>query len=117
MSASRTSPKGRGGAARGTTVTQGKGRQRPGTQAKGRQAAPAKGNQASPQAKGKQANTQAKGKQTIPQGRRLILHLPGGGGNGRASERTKDEVKRDVSLGYLSLEQAAHDYRHVFEDN
>ena len=60
---------------------------------------------------------QAKGKQTIPQGRRLILHLPGGGGNGRASERTKDEVKRDVSLGYLSLEQAAHDYRHVFEDN
>ena len=63
MSASRTSPKSRGGAAKGTTVTQGKGRQRPGTQATGRQAAPAKGRQASPQAKGKQANTQAKGKQ------------------------------------------------------
>ena len=63
MSASRTSPKGRGGAARGTTVTQGNGRQRPGTQAKGRQAAPAKGKQASPQARGKQASTQARGKQ------------------------------------------------------
>jgi uncharacterized membrane protein len=63
MSASRTSPKNRGGAAKGTTVTQGKGRQRPGTQATGRQAAPAKGKQASPQARGKQASTQAKGKQ------------------------------------------------------
>ena len=63
MSASRTSPKNRGGAAKGTTVTQGKGRQRPGTQAKGRQAAPGKGKQASAQAKGRQANTQAKGKQ------------------------------------------------------
>jgi len=63
MSASRTSPKGRGGAARGTTVTQGNGRQRPGTQAKGRQAAPGKGKQASPQARGKQASTQARGKQ------------------------------------------------------
>jgi uncharacterized membrane protein len=63
MSASRTSPKSGGGAAKGTTVTQGKGRQRPGTQATGRQAAPAKGKQASPQARGKQASTQAKGKQ------------------------------------------------------
>ena len=63
MSSSRTSPKSRGGAARGTTATQGKGTQRPGTQAKGRQAAPAKGKQASPQARGKQASTQARGKQ------------------------------------------------------
>jgi uncharacterized membrane protein len=66
MSASRTSPKNRGGAARGTTVTQGKGRQRPGTQAKGGQAAPAKGKQASPQAKGRQAAT-VKGKQPAEQ--------------------------------------------------
>ena len=66
MSASRTSPKGRGGAARGTTVTQGNGRQRPGTQAKGRQAAPAKGKQASPQARGKQAAA-VKGKQQAEQ--------------------------------------------------
>jgi len=66
MSASRTSPKNRGGAAKGTTVTQGKGRQRPGTQATGRQAAPAKGKQASPQAKGKQAAT-VKGKQQAEQ--------------------------------------------------
>ena len=63
MSASRTSPKSRGGAARGTTATQGKGTQRPGTQAKGRQVAPGKGKQASAQAKGRQASTQAKGRQ------------------------------------------------------
>jgi uncharacterized membrane protein len=66
MSASRTSPKSRGGAARGTTATQGKGTQRPGTQAKGRQAAPGKGKQASGQAKGKQAAT-VKGKQPAEQ--------------------------------------------------
>lgn len=59
MSASRTSPKSGGAAATGTTVTRGKGRQRPGTQAKGRQAAPARGKQA----RSKQASTQAKGKQ------------------------------------------------------
>ncbi len=63
MSASRTSPKSGGGATRGTTVTQGKGKQRAGTQAKGRQAAPARGKQASARANGRQASTQAKGRQ------------------------------------------------------
>ena len=68
MSASRTSPKSRGGAAKGTTVTQGKGRQRPGTQAKGGQAAPARGKQASPQAKGSGKQAAAvKGKQQAEQ--------------------------------------------------
>jgi uncharacterized membrane protein len=63
MSASRTPPRSGGGTARGTTVTQGKGKQRSGTQAKGRQAAPARGKQAGAQAKGRQANTQAGGRQ------------------------------------------------------
>ena len=63
MSASRTSPKSGGGAARGTAVTQGKGKQRAGTQAKGRQVAPARGKQASAPARGKQASTQARSKQ------------------------------------------------------
>jgi len=67
MSASRTSPKSGGGAARGTTVTQGKGKQRAGTQAKGRQAAPTRGNQASAQAKGRQATVQARGRQANTQ--------------------------------------------------
>jgi uncharacterized membrane protein len=80
MSASRTSPKSRGGAAKGTIVTQGKGRQRPGTQAKGGQAAPARGKQASPQAKGKQANTQARG--------------GGGGGKQAAAVKGKQQAEQ-----------------------
>ncbi|GLC91027.1 N-methylhydantoinase B [Cupriavidus sp. TA19] len=55
-----------------------------------------------------------KGKQTIPAGRRLVLALPGGGGNGPAGERAADLVRRDVAFGYLSREQAERDYPHVF---
>ncbi|WP_349607279.1 MULTISPECIES: hydantoinase B/oxoprolinase family protein [Cupriavidus] len=55
-----------------------------------------------------------KGKQAIPSGRRLVLDLPGGGGNGQASERAQDLVRRDVAFGYLSRQQAEHDYPHAF---
>lgn len=56
----------------------------------------------------------AKGRQAIPEGRRLVLALPGGGGYGRAQERPAEQVERDVAYGYLSPEQAEHDYPGVF---
>lgn len=51
-----------------------------------------------------------KGKQQIPAGRRLILDLPGGGGNGDAAQRPAALVQRDVAYGYISAEQAQADY-------
>ena len=51
-----------------------------------------------------------KGKQQIPAGRRLILDLPGGGGNGDAALRPAALVQRDVAYGYISAEQAKADY-------
>ncbi|MGF6810793.1 N-methylhydantoinase B [Paraburkholderia sp. Clong3] len=56
----------------------------------------------------------AKGRQAIPEGRRLVLELPGGGGYGRAEERPAEQVERDVAYDYLSPEQAEHDYPGVF---
>ncbi len=56
----------------------------------------------------------AKGKQEVPVGRRLVLSLPGGGGNGQASARTPAQVRDDVANGYISLERAKLDYPHVF---
>ena len=87
MSASRTSPKSGGGAARGTTVTQGKGKQRAGTQAKGRQAAPTRGNQASAQAKGRQASAQARGRQANTQAK---------GSRQAAALRAKQQAEQPV---------------------
>lgn len=51
-----------------------------------------------------------KGKQPIPVGRRLILELPGGGGNGDAAARPGERVRRDIEFGYVSAEQAKADY-------
>lgn len=56
----------------------------------------------------------AKGRQAIPEGRRLVLELPGGGGYGHAEERPAEQVERDVAYGYLSPDQAEHDYPGVF---
>ncbi|SAI67045.1 hydantoinase B [Bordetella ansorpii] len=58
---------------------------------------------------------QAKGTQRIPEGKRLVLDLPGGGGYGRAVDRPAELVKRDVSYGYISEEQARRDYPHAFD--
>lgn len=57
---------------------------------------------------------QAKGTQLIPEGRRLILDLPGGGGFGAPSSRDANLVRRDVRYGYISEDQARRDYPHVF---
>lgn len=55
-----------------------------------------------------------KGTQRIPEGRRLVLELPGGGGYGDAATRPAASVQRDIAHGYLSRDKAAQDYPHVF---
>ena len=44
----------------------------------------------------------AKGKQPVPEGRRLILELPGGGGFGNPAERDPELSKNDIEQGYIS---------------
>ena len=44
----------------------------------------------------------AKGKQPVPEGRRLILELPGGGGFGNPEERNPDSINNDLAQGYVS---------------
>lgn len=51
-----------------------------------------------------------KGLQSVPADRKLVLELPGGGGYGPANERPLEAVESDIVNGYLTLEQAAHDY-------
>ena len=43
-----------------------------------------------------------KGFQTIPKGRHLVLHLPGGGGMGDAAERDPALVQRDIEDGLIT---------------
>jgi N-methylhydantoinase B len=38
------------------------------------------------------------------------LRLGGGGGFGRVEDRSREEVARDVELGYVTAEGAARDY-------
>ena len=44
----------------------------------------------------------AKGKQAVPEGKRLILELPGGGGFGDPEERDSSLLKNDIEQGYVS---------------
>ena len=53
---------------------------------------------------------QGKGKQFVPEGRRVMLGLPGGAGYGPASQRDPEMVKRDLARGYISAEAAMQDY-------
>lgn len=43
-----------------------------------------------------------KGWQHVPQGRRLVLHLPGGGGYGDPARRSDEARANDLSKGYVS---------------
>jgi N-methylhydantoinase B len=47
-----------------------------------------------------------KGYQVVPKGRRLVLHLPGGGGMGDPKRRDPALVERDVADGLVSPEAA-----------
>jgi N-methylhydantoinase B len=51
-----------------------------------------------------------KGFQVIPEGRRLVLYLPGGGGMGEARERDREAIARDVADGLITPERARADY-------
>ena len=52
----------------------------------------------------------SKGKQWLPDGRRLVLNLPGGGGYGDPAERDPALVEQDLEREYISPAQAATDY-------
>ena len=56
-----------------------------------------------------------KGRQKVPDGARLVLGLPGGGGYGDPADRPRDKVRADLAAGYISAEQAEADYG--FEDD
>jgi N-methylhydantoinase B len=52
----------------------------------------------------------AKGLQIIPEGDRLMLYLPGGGGMGNPKARDPSRVARDVRDGLVSVGAARRDY-------
>jgi N-methylhydantoinase B len=54
---------------------------------------------------------QPKGLQVVPAGERLVVEMPGGGGMGSPSRRDPEAVRRDVRLGYLSVDAAWKKYR------
>jgi N-methylhydantoinase B len=58
-----------------------------------------------------------KGLQIIPEGDRLMLYLPGGGGMGDPKERDPVRVARDVRNGLLSAEAAQRDYNVVLSSD
>ncbi|MBY5803038.1 hydantoinase B/oxoprolinase family protein [Rhizobium leguminosarum] len=47
-----------------------------------------------------------KGLQFVPEGRRLVLSLPGGGGYGDPANRPTDAIEHDLKHGYITEEQA-----------
>jgi N-methylhydantoinase B len=51
-----------------------------------------------------------KGKQFVPQGRRVMLAFPGGGGYGDPALRDPALVRRDLARGYISAEIARDTY-------
>jgi len=53
----------------------------------------------------------AKGFQIIPEGQRLVLELPGGGGFGDPAQRSPEAVARDVREGLVSAAMARALYR------
>lgn len=48
-----------------------------------------------------------KGLQFVPEGRKLVLSLPGGGGYGDPKKRPADAIAHDLRQGYITSEQAA----------
>jgi N-methylhydantoinase B len=54
----------------------------------------------------------SKGKQWVPDGRRLVLNLPGGGGYGDPAARDAALVEQDIAREYINSAQAQRDYSH-----
>jgi N-methylhydantoinase B len=59
----------------------------------------------------------SKGFQIIPDGERLVLHLPGGGGMGDPATRDPMLVAADVRDGLVSVGSAEREYRVALEPN
>jgi N-methylhydantoinase B len=53
---------------------------------------------------------EGKKRHTVPEGERLLLELPGGGGYGAPDTRPVEQVAQDVRLGLVSPEAAERDY-------
>ena len=53
---------------------------------------------------------QSKGRQWIPDGKHLVLKLPGGGGYGDPKNRDRELVEQDVRRGYITEQEAKEDY-------
>jgi len=51
-----------------------------------------------------------KSRQSVPEGRRIMLALPGGGGYGDPKLRDREQIRRDLRLGYISPQNAKLDY-------
>jgi N-methylhydantoinase B len=56
------------------------------------------------------ATLSSKGVHTVPPGDRLVLSLPGGGGYGDPRGRSRERVRDDIRLGYVSLDAARKAY-------
>ena len=54
---------------------------------------------------------------SIRRGQKVRLETPGGGGFGDPATREPERVARDVRLGYVSRDAAAHDYKVVVRDD
>jgi N-methylhydantoinase B len=52
----------------------------------------------------------AKGTQHVPEGNRLVLELPGGGGHGKPEKRDPKLIQRDIDFGYITEQEAADLY-------
>ncbi|WP_305971733.1 MULTISPECIES: hydantoinase B/oxoprolinase family protein [unclassified Mameliella] len=51
-----------------------------------------------------------KGRQSVPEGQRVLMEFPGGGGYGTPSMRDPAQVRRDLALGYITPDHAARHY-------
>jgi N-methylhydantoinase B len=51
-----------------------------------------------------------KGRQSVPHGGRVSMAFPGGAGYGETAERDPAAVRRDLALGYISVEVAREVY-------
>jgi N-methylhydantoinase B len=52
----------------------------------------------------------AKGQQVVPEGDRVILDMPGGGGYGEPKDRSLKALEEDLAKGFVSWETAQRDY-------
>ena len=59
----------------------------------------------------------SKGRQSIPQGDRIVLELPGGGGYGPPGAREAEKVREDVADDLITREAAKSDYGVVLTEN